>query len=180
MPADRDRGQRRGETPATRQRATRARAKAAANSRKTAPDWREPFLEAFRATGLVTDACRAAGISRATAYRRRQSDEAFALDWRDAELDVLALLEDEAVRRALHGVERPVSIGGERELVRTYSDSLLALLLRSRAPERYVDRHQLEHAGRVEHEHVYDPDAVELSAELRARVRRILGEDDDR
>jgi hypothetical protein len=56
------------------------------------------------------------------------------------------------------------------------------MLLRSRAPERYVDRHRLEHAGRVEHEHaVYDPELVELSAELRARVRRLLdGEGDER
>jgi hypothetical protein len=80
-----------------------ARAKAAAKTRKTADDWREPFLEAFRASGMVTDACRAAGVSRATAYRRRQADEDFALAWADAERDVLALLEDEAVRRALQG-----------------------------------------------------------------------------
>jgi hypothetical protein len=131
---------------------------------------------------MVTDACRAAGVSRATVYRRRHADEDFALAWHDAKLDVLALLEDEAVRRALHGVERPVTVAGEREVVRTYSDNLLALLLRSRAPERYADRHRLEHAGRVEHEHaVYDPEGVELSAELRARVRRLLDrEDDDR
>jgi len=75
-------------------------------------------------------------------------------------------------------VERPISIGGEREVVRTYSDSLLALLLRTRAPECYAERHHLEHAGRVEHDvAVYDPELVELSAELRDRVGRILGED---
>jgi hypothetical protein len=120
-------------------------------------------------------ACRAADVSRATVWRRRQADEDFALAFAEAERDVLAMLEDEAVRRALHGVERPVAIGGERELVRHYSDSLLAMLLRSRAPERYVDRHRLEHGGRIEHEHaLYDPDAVELSDELRARVRRLL------
>jgi hypothetical protein len=69
-----------------------------------------------------------------------------------------------------------------RRCIRSYSDNLLAMLLRSRAPERYVDRHRLEHAGRVEHEHaVYDPELVELSAELRARVRRLLdGEGDER
>jgi hypothetical protein len=106
-------------------------------------------------------------------------DEDFALAFHEAECDVLALLEDEAVRRAWHGVERPVSIGGERELVRVYSDTRLLALLRSRAPERYVDRHRLEHAGKVEHAHLYDPAAVKLSLELRARVQRILEEDDN-
>jgi hypothetical protein len=159
-----------------------ARAKAAAKTRKSAPDWAPAWLTAFERTGMVTDTCRVAGVSRATVYRRRQADEEFALPWHDAELDVLALLEDEAVRRALHGVDRPVTVAGQREMIRSYSDNLLAMLLRSRAPERDVDRHRLEHAGRVEHEHaVYDPELVELSAELRARVRRLLdGEGDER
>jgi hypothetical protein len=171
MAADRDRSRRgRRETPATRK---RARVRAAAKTRKAAPDWAAVFLDAFRAQGMVTAACAAAGVSRATVYRRRVRDEDFAVAWADAELDVLAMLEDEAVRRALHGVERPVTVAGERELVRTYSDHLLALLLRTRAPERHVDHHRVEHAGRVEH--VYDPGDLELSAELRQRVRRILG-----
>jgi hypothetical protein len=114
-------------------------------------------------------------------YRARQRDEQFAVAWHDAEQDVLQLLDDEAVRRALHGTPRPVTVAGEREIVHTYSDTLLATLLRARAPERYTDRARFEHAGRVEHEHaIYDPERVELSAELRTRVRRILaGEDDD-
>jgi len=68
-----------------------------------------PFLQAFRETGMVTEARRVAGVSRAAAYGRRRSDESFVVAWHDAELDVVALLEDEAVRRALHVVARPVS-----------------------------------------------------------------------
>jgi hypothetical protein len=49
---------------------------------------------------------------------------------------------------------------------------LLALLLKTRVPDRYADRHRVEHGGRVEHH--YDPELVELSPELRDRVRRIL------
>lgn len=83
------------------------------------------------------------------------------------------MLEDEAVRRALHGVERPTTVAGHRELVRHYSDPLLALLLRSRAPERYLDHHRVEHAGGV----AFDPADLELSPETRRRIRDVLGDE---
>jgi hypothetical protein len=139
----------------------RARVRAAA-TRRAATDSAPAFLEAFLEHGLIVAACRIAGVSRATVWRRRQADEDFALAFHDADQDVLAALEDEALRRALHGVERPVSVAGQRELVRHYSDTLLAMLLRARAPERYVDRARLEYAGHVEHEHTYDPGALLL------------------
>jgi len=92
------------ETSATSQRAG-ARVKAAAKTRKTraAKDWAPAWLEAFRERGLIIAACLAADVSRATVWRRRQADEDFAVAFAEAERDVLAMLEDEAVRRALHG-----------------------------------------------------------------------------
>jgi hypothetical protein len=159
----------------------RARARGAAKLRDSAPDWAPAFLAAFRQTGMITAACAVAGVGRSTAYRRRHADEGFALALSDAEEEVTERIEREAFRRAVEGVERPVSIAGEREVIREYSDTLLLALLRARKPEVWSERHRLEHAGRVEHEHaMYDPASVELSAELRARVRRLLdGEDDD-
>jgi hypothetical protein len=54
-------------------------------------------------------------------------------------------------------------------------------LMRARKPEVCRERYRVDHAGRVEHGHaIYDPQAVELSAELRARVRRILEGDNER
>ncbi len=45
-------------------------------------------------------------------------------------------LEDEAMRRAIDGVEKPVFRGGEVVgHVRDYSDSMLMFLLKSRKPE---------------------------------------------
>ncbi len=49
-------------------------------------DWRPAFLAALRVMGSVSAACRAAGISRQTAYSTRRTSESFAAAW-DAVLD---------------------------------------------------------------------------------------------
>ncbi len=112
------------------------------------------FLRAFGEAGMVSAACTAAGVGRSTVYARRQRDERFAVAWHDVEEELADRLEGEAFRRAVEGTERPVSIGGEREIVREYSDKLLIVLLRARRPALYRGNFRLEHAGRVEREHV--------------------------
>jgi hypothetical protein len=143
-------------------------------------DWAPAFLAALRDTGMVSQACEAAGVGRRTVYDRRARDRAFALAWADELERAVEVMEAEAYRRAVHGVERPVTIAGQRELVREHSDRLLLFLLRARRPEVYGDRHLVEHGGRLDLEHSYNPDAIELSPALRARVRRILDIDDER
>jgi hypothetical protein len=157
--------------------AHRVRARGAAKLRAGADDWANAFLEAFESTGMVSAACAAAGVGRTTVYRRRQQDESFAVAWHDLEEDIADQLEGEAFRRAVKGTEKPITVAGEREAIREYSDKLLIVLLRARRPALHRDNFQIEHAGHVEHEHVYNPEAVELSAELRERVRRILDGD---
>ena len=49
-------------------------------------DWRPAFVAALRVLGSVSAACRAAGISRQTAYSTRRTSESFAAAW-DAVLD---------------------------------------------------------------------------------------------
>ena len=50
-------------------------------------------------------------------------------------------LEDEAVRRAVDGVDEQVFYQGKAcGVVRKYSDTLLIFLLKGRRPERYRDR----------------------------------------
>ena len=44
-------------------------------------DWRPAFLAALRVLGSVSAACRAAGISRQTAYSTRRTSESFAAAW---------------------------------------------------------------------------------------------------
>lgn len=99
---------------------------------------RERFLELLRETGNVSDAARAAGVSRSRVYQVRAESEPFARQWEDAVGALGDRIEAEAVRRALHGVEEPYYYQGEeRGTVRKYSDTLLMFLLKSRCPERY-------------------------------------------
>lgn len=79
---------------------------------KRTPEKRIAFLAVLAETGNVTMAMRGAGLSRAGAYTWREADPDFAKAWAEAlELGVEAL-EDEANRRAFHGVDKPVFYQG--------------------------------------------------------------------
>lgn len=43
------------------------------------------------------------------------------------------------VRRAYHGVEKPVTVAGKREIIREYSDTLLIFLLKGARSNKYRD-----------------------------------------
>ncbi len=106
---------------------------------------RRKFLECLQECGQIAESYRSAGIPCSTLYRLRQLDPAFARAW-DESLEIgLDRLEDEAIRRALTGIEHPVFYQG-REVgsVRRYSDGLLTFMLKRRRPERYRDRFDLE------------------------------------
>ncbi len=94
---------------------------------------REAFLGALRTTCNVSAACRSADISRTAAYAWRREDEAFALEWEDAEGEAIDQLEGVAYERA---------IGGQ-------SDRLMEILLKGHRPERYVERQKLTHTVEV-------------------------------
>jgi hypothetical protein len=116
--------------------------------------WKPDFLEALRETATVTEACRVAGIGRATAYRARQQDEAFAVAWADVEEESTEKLESVAVQRAKDG-----------------SDTLMIFLLKSRRPQKYRENVKIEHGGEIR------TDLDELSRDqLRERARALLGE----
>ena len=92
-------------------------------------------------TSVVLLACRMAGVSRATVYRHRNRSARFARRWDDAVEDTVDVLEAEARRRAVSGVDRPVYyrgavVGSARE----YSDNLLMFLLKTLRPEKYRER----------------------------------------
>ena len=85
----------------------------------------------------------------------RKEDPAFAAAWDSAIEDGTDLLEDEARRRALEGVEELiVTMGkiarnddGTPLLVRRLSDTLMLALLKARRPEKYRERVSAEHSG---------------------------------
>lgn len=149
------------------------------------------FLKCYAETGSITKAALAADISRAMHYRRMKTDEAYRLAFEDAHELAIAVLEDEAIRRAVHGVDEPVTYKGmltylpeldekgrpvydedggmvmsKKPLaIRKYSDQLLQFLLRGAKPEKYRER--FDHSGTVDHNHKFSGTLEELLATYR-------------
>ena len=114
--------------------------------------WVEPFLEILATTANVTVSANQTGIDRATAYRRKHSDEVFKQRWEEAIEEAVDLLEGEARRRAAVGVDEPVyykgKIVGE---VKKYSDRLLIVLLKAHRPAKYRENFSMTHSGKIDH-----------------------------
>jgi hypothetical protein len=99
------------------------------------------FLETFMRTAHVGKACTLIGIIPRNIYNWKQQDPEFEKAYAEAKQVALGLLEDEATRRALHGVEKPVYQGGKLAgFVTEYSDTLMIVLLKANAPEKYRER----------------------------------------
>lgn len=99
------------------------------------------FIEALRQIGNVTMVCVRLDMSRSQAYDWRAKDAEFRLLWDDAIEHAADLLEAEAWRRGVQGVERPVYQGGQQVgTVREFSDTLLIFLLKGIRPHKFRDR----------------------------------------
>lgn len=131
-------------------------------------DWKPVYLEALRNVPVYRHACEAAGVDRATAWRAREADPAFAEAEREALEEGIDRAEQEAFRRAVVGFEEPVvdkgrlayryeryvdSDGSEHYrpvldangqpvplTVKKHSDALLSLFLKGRRKKVYADR----------------------------------------
>ena len=109
------------------------------------------FLEDFALGGIVGRAATAAGVERTTVYLWLEHDETFAQAFRQAELRSVEVLEEEARRRAVDGVEKPVYQNGKLVgHVREYSDTLLIFTLKARAPDKYRERFDLRASVQVQ------------------------------
>lgn len=128
------------------------------------------FLAAYREMGVVPYAARVAGIARETAHRWRREDEAFSRQFAEARVDAVDKLEQEAMRRAVEGVDVPVIHAGQVAIagvdsngnyasqgsphavgvapltIKKYSDVLLIFLLKAAAPDKYRERYHLDHS----------------------------------
>lgn len=101
------------------------------------------FLAALAGTASVTDAARAVGMSRQSAYqlRARLVGTPFDVAWEVALEHGLQQLAHAALERAIHGVARPHYFQGEKVGEhRVYSESLTRFLLAN--PER-IGRHHI-------------------------------------
>lgn len=98
-------------------------------------DWVPRFLSAMMRGATVLDATREVGVDISTPYRRRMRDEVFKQAWKEAAEIGTDMLEQEAQRRAFHGVMEQVFYRGVPcGEIRKYSDQLLMFLLKKRDP----------------------------------------------
>ena len=107
----------------------------------------EQFLLTYAREGTVHRACEAALVNRRLVYYWIEHDKHFAAQFERAREIATDLLEEEARRRALKGVEEPVFYQGEVVgHVQKYSDILIMMLLNGHRPERFKQR--TEHTGK--------------------------------
>jgi len=106
--------------------------------RKDTAENREKVLQYLSAGATCAIAAEAIGVHRSTLMRWRADDKEFANDWDEAIEHGTDLIEEEAIRRAIDGVMRPVFQSGELVgFIREYSDLLLKFLLEGKRPSVY-------------------------------------------
>ena len=131
------------------------------------------FLQAFIRVGTVTVASEKTGTSRSTHYMWMQNDPDYAEAFADAKVQATELLETEARRRALNGVQRYYQ-GQPIPDAREYSDVLLMFLLKSLKPEKYRERYDV---NQVVTDKRIDPLLVEAVQKMDpARLKRLTAE----
>lgn len=134
----------------------------------------ETALREFAATGNVSQACLAAGLSRRTLLQRRKLDSDFAMLWDAAREIAVDGLEQEARRRAVDGVDEPVFYQGEKcGTIRRYSDNLLAKLLQAHRPHLFRERHSVAVEEISPNADIWKPD--ERAATIEDRAQAVIG-----
>lgn len=105
-------------------------------------DWEQFFAQMVRLGGNMSRACEILKINRAAVYDRRKADPTFEARYQQALEQGADALEDEAMRRAMEGVDEPVGFykGVATTVKRNYSDALIQFLLRAKRPDKYKDR----------------------------------------
>jgi hypothetical protein len=98
------------------------------------PEKERIFCETLAGCGVVADACRAAGMSRDSAYARRRasSGRAFALAWDAARLVARASVADAVMSRAMNGVVDRVYKDGALVAERHRYDNRLTMAVLTR------------------------------------------------
>lgn len=141
---------------------------------KKRPRWAKAFLSALAQTGNIRQSCESAETGRTTAYALRDTDETFAADWAAALEESADLLEQEARRRAEQGIQRLKFHNGAVIMVQAispdgvplvttdnqpvmvpyveheYSDTLMIFLLKGIRPEKYRERADVRHSGKID------------------------------
>jgi hypothetical protein len=106
------------------------------------------FLGSLAEGRTASGSARIAGRPRPYFYVHKKNDPNFSAAWDEAETAGTEFMEDEARRRAVEGVDKPIYHQGVRvDTVREFSDTLLIFLLKGRKPETYRDNSNLKITG---------------------------------
>jgi hypothetical protein len=140
------------------------------------PGWKDRFIHALALIPNVAAACRAAGVSRQTAYKHKGEDPEFGAAWATALEESVDRLEQAAFERSVQGVPRTyehVTYNADgsvkSRVVRTetvYSDRMTEMLLKAHRPERFRERYDVT----MHREGDVDAEIAELSRELNVRA----------
>ena len=106
-------------------------------------NWHAAFLEAFAQCGITNLAARQVKISPITVEHTRQRNHKFREAYAAAKENATQMLEAEMMRRAKIGIDKPVTVAGQREVIKEYSDTLLIFMLKSLRPQVYRDNYQV-------------------------------------
>ena len=112
---------------------------------------KENFLKYYDELWTVGRAAKEAKVSRRTVYEWRDKDEQFLKDYEDVQASIIEQIEAEAYRRACQGVDEPIYYLGQKvDVVKKYSDRLLTVMLGALAPDKYRERRDVTHSGKIE------------------------------
>lgn len=107
--------------------------------------------------GNILRACVAASVGRSTVYSEWMNSASFKELYDQAVEDAADVLEEEARRRAVDGVNKPVFQGGKRVgVICEYSDALLMFLLKGKRPRVFRERMDHTHNGKLTLEQVLE------------------------
>lgn len=133
----------------------------------------QDFLDIYEELGNITSSCKKSKVPRRTIYNWIEGDAEFRKKFDESTKIVLGILEDEAFRRAVEGTNKPVFYQGKRSgYVKEYSDTLLIVLLKARAPEKYKERVQSELTGKDGNPITIKPELSHLTKE---EIKQLLG-----
>jgi transposase-like protein len=105
------------------------------------PEKQEKFLEVLATGASVARAAAEIGAARSTVFGWKKDNPEFAERWDNAVETGTDLMEDEALRRALKGTERPVYQQGVLVgYITEFSDTLMIFQLKARRREKYSER----------------------------------------